>query len=342
MWDVMLVNTVGNALLCTSLGAAAIATFGDAHERQLVAHEAYCGVRRAAESASRMAADMIVLAPLPIVFSLPFQAVTNFAGGLRALITIGLAAAWAISPVAYACTVLAPHNATILTSVLVLVSCLLFAGMFAVLPSALPPLGNALLGLSPGRWLCEALLLVTLVRMPFGISRLYNLSELQRIGYLSSDEAEAVRAQMPHPPWWTQCMSHLFLLGLGARLLTLLLVLDQQRRQQGRRCCASGRARGGAFPHNPRVGDETVASPRGDGEAAAAATLPRRALALLRFLLGSHQQARPLLESVEGYLEGNQSPSMRRERRDSFDSVGDDSAHSPAGEAHGATTTTRV
>lgn len=297
---------------------------------------------------------------------------------------------------AYACTVLAPHNATILTSVLVLVSCLLFAGMFAVraragtapplestaaasfphalfhrpsppfrsrrllstgppsfpqpdppsfpqvLPSALPPLGNALLGLSPGRWLCEALLLVTLVRMPFGISRLYNLSELQRIGYLSSDEAEAVRAQMPHPPWWTQCMSHLFLLGLGARLLTLLLVLDQQRRQQGRRCCASGRARGGAFPHNPRVGDETVASPRGDGEAAAAATLPRRALALLRFLLGSHQQARPLLESVEGYLEGNQSPSMRRERRDSFDSVGDDSAHSPAGEAHGATTTTRV
>ena len=128
LWDIIMTNAVSNAMLCACLGSAALATFGDAAERYLCEHEDFCGVRREAEAAARMAADMVMLAPLPICFCLPFQAWTGFSGGLGALITIGLAAAWAISPLAYAATILVPANAMIITSVFTLMSCLLFAG----------------------------------------------------------------------------------------------------------------------------------------------------------------------------------------------------------------------
>ena len=56
-----------------------------------------------------------------------------------------------------------------------------------------------------GRWLAQALLLNVYTAMPFGMPRLYGLGELQRIGYISSNEDEAVLEQIPSTrTWWSE------------------------------------------------------------------------------------------------------------------------------------------
>ena len=158
MWDIILTYTVANSLFCACFASAAIASFGDRQERDLCTHEAISGVQISAEAVGRLAADMLLLAPLPLLFAFPLQSFTNFSGGLPTLLAIFYAAAWSVSPIGYCCAVLAPGNATILTSALALLTSLLLCGLFGFVLAELPPVGVALLALSPGRWLAQALL----------------------------------------------------------------------------------------------------------------------------------------------------------------------------------------
>lgn len=64
------------------------------------------------------------------------------------------------------------------------------------------------------------------------MSRLYNLGEITRIGYLPDNEADALAAQGADPPWWGRCTTHLFVLGLAGRALALGLILLEQHRKK--------------------------------------------------------------------------------------------------------------
>ena len=83
--------------------------------------------------------------------------------------------------------------------------------------------------------------------MPFGMARLYNLQELQRLGYLGSSESEVVEAQTLEPPWWPQCMVRLACLGLAGRVAIIgLIILQQMRRHSAHSPPSATYACGGA------------------------------------------------------------------------------------------------
>jgi len=224
-----------------SLGASAL-------ERELVAHEAACGVSQPAEALARLLVDIIVVVlPLAPLFSMPLAGLSVSHVGTGQAIVLHCAIGWAFTSLGYLCATLFPAAsamANIATSFLIAI---FLAGPMGISPATLlatPGLeqpfanttltdGYGLFAVVPGFWSLTLNLLLTATNEPFAMGRTAILRQCVQFGILtdwrsgtvSAKEAEQLNYayETSATRWWDAGMLSLLLFGAAVRLLTLAL-----------------------------------------------------------------------------------------------------------------------
>jgi len=206
----MMFNTLFSVVCATSTSA----TFGGGN-KEFFAHEGVSGVRQTAEGLARMLADLVWLALLPMTFILTLR---TFAALRMELYSTWFALAWAVSPLGYVFTLVAPANANVLTATVVVLMCTLANGFFGITAKMA---GDAI-WLSPGY---TSFLLVSFgacVAEPFDTTRWFVMSLLWNTGVIPQGMREISEWEDGTAPWREDALLSLFLFGLVMRALALL------------------------------------------------------------------------------------------------------------------------
>jgi len=155
-----------------------------------------------------------------------------------------LAVAWAISPLGYLCTLLAPGNATVLASSITFVLCAFMNGFFGLVLSSLVKDGamRTLLNISPGKASFFLLFFGNAVESPFGEGRAWAITKLQENGFLPdfecahnnytciSLERDAVlQEELGISGWRKKAYVDLILFGLICRVVALALFCGRSK-----------------------------------------------------------------------------------------------------------------
>ena len=231
----LLFNTMFGTLCATS----SIGTFaGDVH---FFWHEAASGVSQSAEGLARLLVDMLPLACLTPVFTLPLY---SFASLHVNVVFVYLLFSWSLSPLGYIFTLIATGNATVLTSSATFVFCAFANGFFGIKRTMLFDRFRWLLRMSPGY---PAFLLVSYgsaLGEPLSTKRWAIIRQLymaEMLPMLPIQEFNETEAPPPPPPppsiaefgddpndpsrhlWAEESMLNLFIIGLVLRVATLIL-----------------------------------------------------------------------------------------------------------------------
>lgn len=219
----LLFNTMYGSIAATS----SIATFGE--DVQFFCHEAASGVSQTAEGLARLLIDILPLAALAPAFTLPLKALAT----VRSTVLLTwLLFGWALSPLGYIFTLLAPANATVLTSSATFVLCAFMNGYFGIKLASVPESVRWIVEWSPGYASFFLLSFGSAVDMPFSTTR-WSLTKFLQFaemlprhhapeGYLVLEDWER-----DIHPWRRNNLIKLALFGLVLRLLTLFFFVKR-------------------------------------------------------------------------------------------------------------------
>ena len=226
--DVMIFLLLFNALFGTLAATSTIASLGG-DGVALCRHEAASGVAQTAEVAARLLVDLLgPLWCLPIVFALPVKGLCNLPLPFGEMMSIYCLVAYALSPLGYVFTLVAPGNAVVLTSSAALVTCAFGTGFFGLKLRDLPEsMRNLLPWLSPG---CPALSLISVgstLHRPLSTPRATVLTHLLNAGLLTQPDAmtplEDVHLGTSGKWWQRDSVVQLLAYGSALRLLAMVL-----------------------------------------------------------------------------------------------------------------------
>ena len=221
---------VFNTLFASVSATAAVGTFS-VGERAFLQHEAHSGVRSAAEGLARVILDIVPLSMIAPTFTMTFCVFAS----IRADLTGSwMMTTWAFSPFGYIFTLLAPNNAAVLTSSVVILICCLTNGLLGVTGTLLNDMGHFwILELSPGYNSFFLTALGGAIAEPYSVQRFQQMKFLVDSGLLpkccSRDASDSARPlgvedyESGSYPWYSIGMRNLFLFGLVMRVITIII-----------------------------------------------------------------------------------------------------------------------
>ena len=223
----LLFNTMFGSICATSVIQSFV---GDIH---FLDHEAANGVSQTAEGLARLLIDVVVLAALVPVFTLPLYSLSSMR---EDLMLIWLCFAWSLSPLGYIFGLVAPGTATVLTTSVTLVICAFINGLFGLKRSALPPDAQWVMDWSPGYCVYLLLSFGSALKTPFGTKRWFIIRQLYWAKMVPLDEREEAVLEFECEggasqyecdtaafTWKWVAIRHLLILGLALRLITLII-----------------------------------------------------------------------------------------------------------------------
>jgi len=226
---VLLFNTLFGSIVSTST----ITSLGGESAENLFLHEAASGVMQTAEVAARLLLDLIwPLSLLAISFALPLKGLATLPIPLVRLLINWWLISFAMSPIGYVFTLIAPGNAIVLTSSATLVTCAFGTGFFGIKMKSLPGvLKKVFPWLSPG---CPSLFLIgvgSAINRPLSVPRAVLLNAMMSAGLLEKNATtnilDDVQMQESNDAWATDItypgLLQLLTFGCVLRLLTIVL-----------------------------------------------------------------------------------------------------------------------
>jgi len=219
----LLFNTMFGSICSTST----IATFGE--DVQFFSHEAASGVRQSAEGLARLLIDVLPLSLLAPVFALPLQSLAT----VRApVLIVWLLFGWAMTPLGYIFGLLAPGNATVLTSSTTFVLCAFANGYFGIKLSSVPLNVQPILKASPGYAAFFLVSFGSAVAEPHSTTRYALTRLLQFAGMLPgpvTGENKYALYKYEHGDynWLLEYTVNLAMFGLLMRILTWVLFFSR-------------------------------------------------------------------------------------------------------------------
>ena len=214
-------------MLCNSIYATVVATssievMGSKDERELIAHEAASGIRMSAEAISRILLDLLVAVPLAPVFTFPLIALSKFPVGAARLTGLYALVSWAMATVGYICSMLLPHNSTMLTTALTLISFAFLSGPL-VGPAFLPDSMKWIFELNPGYNAFMQLGFGNAVQMPFSVAR-WRLTNVLMMSKMLPEDIDEIDALEQNEWLWLR-PSIIWMLGFGAVTRVIAVVV---------------------------------------------------------------------------------------------------------------------
>ena len=219
----LLFNTMFGSICATST----IATFGE--DVQFFSHEAASGIRQSAEGLARLLIDVLPLSLLAPVFALPLQSLAT----VRApVLIVWLLFGWALTPLGYIFGLLAPGNATVLTSSATFVLCAFANGYFGIKLASIPLSMQPLLKASPGYAAFFLVSFGSAVAEPHSTTR-YALTRLLQYAAMlpgpvsGGNRYVLYRWETGQENWLLEYTVNLAIFGLLMRILTWVLFFSR-------------------------------------------------------------------------------------------------------------------
>ena len=216
---IIIVFFLFNILFTTVSAVTPISTLGDPLDAKFRKHEAASGVSQTAEAFARITLEMLVLAPLPVIFACPLISFTNLSIGFGDLVLLYMATIWCFSSLGYIFSLLVGSAATVLTTAFTLILVALLNGTFGLPYRQLPDL----IRISPG-YSCTILLAWgTAITMPFAPGRIVLERALAEAGIVPKDVNGLLSWETGTYDWKSQPYINLLLWGLIGRVIAVIL-----------------------------------------------------------------------------------------------------------------------
>jgi ABC-type multidrug transport system ATPase subunit len=213
----LLYNSMFGSICATSM----IGTFGGGPETvDFFRHEAFSGVSQVAEGLARLMVDIVQLSLLAPVFAWSLQAF----GALHFDLIVPLMTfAWALSPLGYIFTLVAPSNTTVLTTSATFVICAFLNGFFGVRISKVPHNVQWLLQLSPGHSAFRLMSLGAVLSEPFSTKRWSLIRQLWYTRMIPESRGDVLAYELQQVPWRAEALWTLAVVGFVLRVFTIIL-----------------------------------------------------------------------------------------------------------------------
>ena len=212
----MLFNTMFGSICATAL----VGAFGGGRESaDFLRHEAYSGVSQTAEGLARITIDLVPLALLSPSFALPLLSF----GSMRAAVVVPwMAFAWAMSPLGYIFTLMAPGNANVLTTCTTFVICAFANGFFGIKLSMITSSMRWMVKLSPGFSAFKLVSVASALAEPFSTKRWALLRQLRGARMIPQGKSELLQYELEHVDWVSVELKSLLLVGLVLRVVAMV------------------------------------------------------------------------------------------------------------------------
>lgn len=219
--DIFIYFLLFNTFFGSIVATATIQTLGTKGlDGDFFKHEALSGVFQTAECCARLLIDLFTLIGLAPVFVLILGSVSVMP--IKPLLQTWLLLTWALSPIGYVGSLVAPSNADVLTSGVTFVICAFTTGFFGVRAADLSDTANALLDLSPGRQSFFMIAFGTALEFPHSLDSAFIYSQLLKEGLLPNDKVSVSRYESSDIDWFRKGANTMIVFGFVLRLIALV------------------------------------------------------------------------------------------------------------------------
>jgi len=220
--DIFIYFLLFNTFFGSIVATATIQTLGTKGlDGDFFKHEALSGVFQTAECCARLLIDVFTLILLAPVFTLIMGSVSVMP--ITPLLQTWLLLTWALSPIGYVGSLVAPSNADVLTSGVTFVICAFTTGFFGVRAADLSGGANALLELSPGRQSFFMVAFGTALEFPHSLDSAFIYSQLIKEGLLPNDKGLVSRYESSDIDWFRKGANTMVVFGFVLRLIALVM-----------------------------------------------------------------------------------------------------------------------
>ena len=239
--DLTIFYLLFNCMFATVVATSTIASLGGAEDGMaFFLHEAASGVSQTAEGLSRFVLDIVApLILLPVAFGMSLKALCNIPVSLFDLIADWWMLTFAMSPLGYLFTLLAPGNAVVLTSSVTLITTAFGTGFFGIKANLLTPRSSSLLPwLSPGAPGFFRIAFGATVAHPKAVDRSVLTNQLRASGIFASIMGDNDRSftnsgqyiqdfEEGNLDWQGRTFAQLFVFGVTVRIVCLALFVSR-------------------------------------------------------------------------------------------------------------------